>query len=137
IGADFGFIIVNFGVFRIAQVASMYRWKMGPIQKILDGTRPTGIIVIRPAVDFTNRRIIPLSKGRNVLCWITQTNPDPGIFLTHLVGFDTGCGRWFLCPVSGEPNALSGLIVRPAVIGTNDGLTLDFSEREPCTPMHA
>src|SRR5207302_9370519 len=124
-------------MFRITQVASVYKRKMGHIQKILDGTRPTGIIVIGSAVDFTKRCIVPLRKGWNILCWITQTNPDPVIFLTHLVGFDTGCGRWFLCRVSGETNALSGFIVRPAVIGTHQGLTLDFSEREPCTPVHA
>src|SRR5438270_823957 len=122
---------------RIAQVAWVYKRKMGHIQKILDGTRSTGIIVIRSAVNFTKRRIIPLSKGRNILGWITQTNPDPVIFLTHLVGFDTGCGRWFLCWVSEETNALSGFIVRPTVIGTYEGLTLDFSEGEPCTSMHA
>ena len=68
---------------------------------------------------------------------VSQTNPDPVIFLTRLVGFDTGCGRWFLCRVSGETNALSGFIVRPAVIGAHQSFTLDFSEREPCTPMHA
>src|SRR6266566_2451413 len=124
-------------MFWITQVARVYKRKMGHIQKILDGTRSTGIIVIRSAVDFTKRRIIPLSKGRNILCWITQTNPDPVIFLTRLVGFDTGCGRWFLCWVSGETNALSCFIIGPAVVRTHQGLSLDFSEREPCTPMHA
>src|SRR5712691_3706432 len=110
---------------------------MRHIQKILDCPGSAGLKVIGAAMDFVEGRVIPLSKGRNVLCWITQTNPDPVIFLTHLIGFDTGCGRWFLCRVSGETNALSGFIIRPAVIGTHQGLTLDFSEREPCSPVHA
>src|SRR5258708_1838453 len=115
----------------------MHKREVGDIKKILDSTRATGLHDIRATVYHAKIWLVPLRKFRYIVRGRTRANPDPVIFFLHMINRRARSHGRLLVRMRGKAHTAPFLVIGPAMIGTNEGIVLDFAQRELRPPMHA